>query len=125
LNQRPNQNGPAVLPRSKRVKTSSSITLLNPASFSLPTPNQPYGNEGRNTVRMDPFYNLDMGLHKQFPIYRENVKFDFRAEVFNIVNHVNYEGPAAETFGSTSFGIGTSASTFPARVLQFAGKIIF
>jgi hypothetical protein len=53
------------------------------------------------------------------------VKFDFRAEAFNIVNHVNYEGPAAETFGSTSFGVGTAASTFPARVLQFAGKIIF
>ena len=125
LNQRPNQAGPGVLPKSKRVKTSSTITLLNSASFSLPTPNQPYGNEGRNTVRMDPFYNLDIGLHKQFPIYRENVKFDFRAEAFNIVNHVNYEGPAAETFGSTSFGVGTSASTFPARVLQFAGKIIF
>ncbi len=53
------------------------------------------------------------------------MKFDFRAEAFNIVNHVNYEGPAAETFGASGFGAGTSATTFPARVLQFAGKIIF
>jgi hypothetical protein len=98
---------------------------LNPASFSLPAFNQPYGNAGRNSVRLDPFYQLDMGLHKQFPIFREGIKFDFRAEAFNILNKVNYEGPSSETVGSSSFGQATSASVFPARILQFAGKIIF
>ena len=125
LNQRPNQIGPAVLPRSKRVKTATSITLLNPASFSLPAFNQPYGNVGRNSVRMDPFYQLDLGLHKQFPIFREDVKFDFRAEAFNLLNKVNYEGPANETVGNSAFGVATSSAAFPARILQFAGKIIF
>ena len=125
LNQRPNQIGVGVLPKSKRVKTSSYITLLNPASFTLPTANQPYGNAGRNSLRLDPYYDLDLGLHKQFPLYRENVKFDFRVEAFNLTNHVNYEGPASETAGSSSFGLATSATTFPARVLQFAGKILF
>jgi len=125
LNQRPNQNGPAVLPKSQRVKTKTSYSMLNPASFSLPAFDQPYGNAGRNSARLDPFYQLDMGLHKQFPIYREGVKFDFRAEAFNILNKVNYEGPANETFGNSAFGLATSASVFPARILQFAGKIIF
>jgi hypothetical protein len=126
LTQRPNQNTaiPAVLPKSQRVKTATSLTYLNPAAFSLPAFNQPYGNAGRNTIRADAFYQLDMGLHKQFGIY-EGVKFDFRAEAFNILNKVNIAGPASETVGSSAFGIATSASAFPARILQFAGKIIF
>ena len=126
LNQRPNQSGPAVLAKSARVKTATSLTMLNNASFSLPAFNQPYGSAGRNSVRMDPFYQLDLGLHKQFDIYpRENVKFDFRAEAFNSLNKVNYVGPANETFGNSAFGIATASSVFPARVLQFAGKVIF
>ncbi|WP_223295349.1 TonB-dependent receptor [Granulicella mallensis] len=126
LTQRPNQTGPAVLPKSKRVKTSTSYSLLNPASFSLPAFNQPYGNAGRNSARLDPFYQLDLGLHKQFDVFpRENIKFDFRTEAFNVLNKVNYEGPANETFGNSAFGLATSSTVFPARILQFAGKIIF
>jgi hypothetical protein len=125
LNQRPNQNGVGVLPKSQRVKTATQIQLLNTSSFSLPTANQPYGNAGRNSLRLDPYYDLDFALHKQFPLYKERVKFDFRAEAFNIFNKVNYQGPASETFGSSSFGFATASSAFPARVLQFAGKIVF
>ena len=97
------------------------------SAFSLPTQNQPYGNAGRNSVRFDPYYDLDLGLHKQFPIYPEGAVFDFRVEAFNLLNQTNYAFPASETFSptSTSFGVVTSASTLPARVLQFAGKIIF
>jgi hypothetical protein len=125
LNQRPNQNGVGVLPKSQRVKTATQIQLLNTSAFSLPTANQPYGNAGRNSLRLDPYYDLDFALHKQFPLYKERVKFDFRAEAFNILNKVNYQGPASETFGSSSFGFATASSAFPARVLQFAGKIVF
>jgi len=126
LTQRPNQSGPAMLDKSKRVKTNTGYTLLNSASFSLPAFNQPYGNAGRNSVRGLPFYQLDLGLHKTFDVYpRENVKFDFRAEAFNLTNKVNYMGPNNETFGNSAFGIATSSSVFPARILQFAGKVIF
>jgi hypothetical protein len=126
LTLRPNQSGPAMLDKSKRVKTNTGYTLLNSASFSLPAFNQPYGNAGRNSVRGLPFYQLDLGLHKTFDVYpRENVKFDFRAEAFNLTNKVNYMGPNNETFGNSAFGIATSASVFPARILQFAGKVIF
>ena len=53
--------------------------------------------------------------------------FDFRAEAFNVLNQTNFAFPASETYSptSTSFGVATSATTQPARVLQFAGKIIF
>ncbi|WP_263378819.1 TonB-dependent receptor [Granulicella paludicola] len=125
LNQRPNQTGVGVLPKSQRVKTNTTELILNSASFSLPTANQPYGNAGRNSLRLDPYYDLDFALHKQFDLVR-NVKFDFRAEAFNLLNKVNYEGPSSETVGSSSFGLASGVtSAFPARVLQFAGKIVF
>jgi hypothetical protein len=128
LNQRPNQlPGNAVLPKGQRTRTAGNqgLVALSTAQFSLPDPNHPYGNAGRNSVRFDPFYQLDLGLHKNFPLYPEGVSFDFRAEAFNIFNQTNYAFPSSSTFGSSTFGVVTAASTFPARVLQFAGKIIF
>jgi hypothetical protein len=130
LNARPNQlSNNAVLPKSQRTKIGGNTALLslNLAAFSLPTANQPYGNAPRNSIRFDPYYNLDVGLHKSFALYPEGVSFDFRAEAFNVLNQTNYAFPASETYSpnSTSFGAVTSASTLPARVLQLAGKIIF
>jgi hypothetical protein len=137
LVQRPNQNASnVVLPKSQRVKFNgnqdievlkgSALTpnIANP--FSLPTVNQEYGSAGRNSIRFDPFYSLDMGLHKSFALYPHGVTFDFRVEAFNIMNKTNYAFPSSSySPNSTSFGVVAAASTFPARVLQFAGKIIF
>ncbi|WP_346265649.1 TonB-dependent receptor [Granulicella sp. 5B5] len=138
LNQRPNQTPgiPAVLPKSQRVKfngnqdievlAGSAFTPNTPNPFSLPTNNQPYGNAGRNSVRFDPYYNLDLGLHKAFELYPAGTTFDFRVEAFNILNQTNYAFPSSNySPNSSSFGAVAAASTFPARVLQFAGKIIF
>jgi hypothetical protein len=97
---------------------------LNPALFSLPDPNHPYGSAGRNSVRFDPFYQLDLGLHKTFSLYREGTSFDFRVEAFNLLNQTNYAFPQSN-FGSSTFGVVAAGSTFPARILQFAGKIVF
>ena len=130
LNQRPNQlSQAAVIPKAQRTRTAGNqgINTLQLSAFSLPTPNQPYGSAGRNSVRFDPYYDTDLGLHKAFALYPEGVVFDFRAEAFNLLNQTNYAFPGSETFSptSSSFGVVTSATTFPARVLQLAGKIIF
>jgi hypothetical protein len=139
LVQRPNEApGNPVIPKKQRIKFNGNqdiVALQNPVLqgvqptnpiFSLPTNNEPYGNAGRNSVRFDPFYQLDMGLHKQFPLYLEGTSFDFRVEAFNILNQTNYAFPQSNySPSSTSFGVVAAASTFPARVLQFAGKIIF
>jgi len=133
---RPNLVGNPVIPKSKRIKLPGNqnlATLQNPvfglngnATLSLPDNNHPYGNAGRNSVRFDPFYQLDMGLHKNFPLYPEGVSFDFRAEAFNVLNQTNYAFPqGGYSPTSTSFGVVAAASTYPARILQFAGKIIF
>jgi hypothetical protein len=77
-------------------------------------------------VRFDPYYNLDLGLHKAFALYPEGVTFDFRAEAFNILNQTNFAFPSSGyATSSSSFGVVAAASTSPARVLQFAGKIVF
>ncbi len=136
LVQRPNLVGNPVLPKDKRVKLPGNqniVTLQNPvfgiagnATLSLPDSNHPYGNAGRNSVRFDPFYQLDLGLHKSFRLYPESVSFDFRAEAFNILNQTNYAFPqGGYSPTSTSFGVVAAGSTFPARILQFAGKFIF
>ncbi len=129
LVQRPNQvPGNAVLPKAQRTKFGGNQDLfsLNIANFSLPTVNQPYGNAGRNSLRFDPYYNTDVGLHKQFDLYPENVKFDFRVEAFNVFNVTNYAFPTSNvSSGAGGFGVIAAGSTFPPRILQFAGKILF
>jgi len=101
------------------------VNVTNPV-LSLPDNNHSYGSAGRNSVRFDSFHQLDMGLHKTFSLYPESLKFDFRFEAFNVLNQTNYAFPSSgfsPTF--SSFGVVSASSTFPPRVLQFAGKIIF
>jgi len=127
LVQRPNQiSKNVVIPKNQRAKTSGNQVsiALNAAAFAPPDNNHPYGNVGRNSVRFDPFYQLDMGLHKQFALRPEGTSFDFRVEAFNILNQTNYEYPQSNITPG-SFGDVTASTTFPARILQFAGKIIF
>jgi hypothetical protein len=126
LVQRPNQiSKNVVIPKKERVRVGGNqdSIALNASAFSLPDVNQPYGTAGRNSVRFDPFYQLDLGLHKNFVVH-EGVSFDFRTEAFNILNVTNYAFPQS-TVGNSSFGVVAAGSTFPARILQFAGKIIF
>lgn len=131
LNQRPNQipGIDPVIPKSQRTRTpgNQGVNTLRLAAFSLPDVNHPYGNAARNSVRLDPYYDLDLGLHKQFPLGFESTVLDFRAEAFNVLNQTNYGFPGSSTFSptSTSFGVVTAATTLPARVMQFAAKIIF
>ena len=130
LNQRPNQSGVVVLPKAQRVKAANNQSLATfvpvnaTSTVSLPDTFHPYGSAGRNTVRFDPFYQTDLGLHKVFSLRPEGVTLDFRAEAFNVLNLTNYAYPQSNASSST-FGIVTAATTFPSRILQFAGKIVF
>ena len=124
---RPNVTGArVVLPKSKRIKANGNTVLfaLNPASVSVPDINHAYGNAGRNSIRFDPYYNLDVGLHKNFPLYIEGTSLDFRAEAFNVLNQTNFAYPQSAA-GASTFGAVTAATTFPPRIMQFALKLIF
>jgi hypothetical protein len=50
------------------------------------------GNLGRNALRAFGAAQWDLGVHRDFPI-RESVSLQFRAEMFNAVNHPNFAAP--------------------------------
>jgi Carboxypeptidase regulatory-like domain/TonB dependent receptor len=82
---------------------------LNPAAFAdpptNPTTGQPLrnGDLPRNFLRGFDAVQWDLAIHRSFPIY-ERVGLQFRAEMFNVLNHPNF-GPPANTFGASGFGI--------------------
>ena len=116
---RPNITGDPVTPENQRTTSN----YLNRATVLVPTdPSHPWGNAGRNIARGYPFYQLDIGLHKQFGLWSETSHLEFRAEAFNLLNQTNFFTPNSN-ISSSSFG--SITQTFPARQLQFAMKVVF
>ncbi|MDQ2946265.1 MAG: TonB-dependent receptor [Acidobacteriota bacterium] len=118
-NFRPNISGDPVTPEGQRTIK----TYLNRATVSIPTdPSHPFGNAGRNIARSHSFEQVDLGLHKQFRLWSEASKLDFRTEAFNLTNQTNFQA-ADGNISNGSFG--SITSTYPARQIQFALKVIF
>jgi len=66
---------------------------------------------------------LDTSLFRIFPV-GERREFEFRAEAFNVLNHVDLGQPHNDISNITNFGrIDSIAST--SRQLQLAAKFIF
>jgi Carboxypeptidase regulatory-like domain/TonB dependent receptor-like, beta-barrel/TonB-dependent Receptor Plug Domain len=129
---RPNLVGNPILPKDERTIDR----YFNTEALRLPPLNQPFGNAGRNIGRSYSFYQLDLGLHKNFalPFINEVSKIEFRAEFFNVLNKTNFGAPNSNASGivfnndgtlQTSGGFGQVRSTFPARQIQFALKLSF
>jgi hypothetical protein len=84
---------------------------LNPAAFTNPPTDPTTGNPTRqgdlprNFVRGFGALQWDFAMHRDFPIH-EAVKLQFRAEMFNVLNHPNF-GPPFNQFGATGFGLAT------------------
>src|SRR5437016_2594416 len=109
---------------------------------------QVIGTVGRNAVRGPAFFQWDWSLMKNFPV-TERLKLQFRADLFNLLNHPNFGGPdagictavtAATTtspasctanpnFGRVGGTIadvnGSQIGTGTARQAQFALKLMF
>ncbi len=86
---------------------------------------------GRNTGRGTPIYQFDPFVSRAFPLFRERVKLDLRAEAFNALNHANFVSfvgtygngnVAPATLGTPTYGV---TAQLPARSLQFSGKVSF
>jgi hypothetical protein len=91
-------------------------TALNPAAFEFP-PLSPTGcvpgvdfpcfptRQGdlpRNALRGFGVAQWDFAVHREFPIH-ESLKLQFRAELFNVLNHPNF-GPPVGDLGNSQFG---------------------
>jgi hypothetical protein len=94
---------------------------LNPAAFATPSAFT-FGNVGRNTVYGPGLQTLDLALQRQFGL-TEKVKFQFRAELFNALNHTNL-GTPNRFVNTPQFGTITEAAT-PAREIQLSARISF
>jgi TonB dependent receptor len=93
------------------------------------------GNTGRNVITGPGLTSLDFSVFKNNYIKKISERFNvqFRAEIFNILNHANFAPPATPTntdifdgTGKLSDGVGLlTKTTTTAREIQFAVKVIF
>jgi hypothetical protein len=109
--------------------------------FAAPAPITLLGDAGRNELTGPGLMNLDWSAVRNFgvPKISEAFRIQFRAELFNIVNHANFSPP--NSTGEQVFalsGKGTTAvlnpiptagslasTTTTSRQIQFALKVIF
>ena len=80
-----------------------------------------FGNAGRNIARGPSYANIDVSFVRDFDLASQT-RLQFRAEIFNVLNHTNFGLPVAD-LNSPSFGRILSAG--PPRLMQFAMKLIF
>ena len=111
-------SGPVVLGKQTR--------WFDPNAFVLPTAGT-YGNLGRGVYTGPGLVSVDFSLTKNTRIM-EKASLQFRAEVFNSMNHTNLGTPNAIVFAagvaSPSAGL-ISSTTTTARQVQFGLKLIF
>lgn len=99
----------------------------------------PIGAGQIGTERRDQHYgpglvNFDLAVAKDFPLFHERVRLNFRGDLFNVFNHTNFSNPVS-TYNSSSFGkitstvgnatSGTGGTIGGARLAQFALRIEF
>lgn len=97
---------------------------FNTACFTVPALNT-YGNAGRDIVIGPGLDDFDATLQKQFPI-RENMNLQFRLDIFNFLNHPNWNNPVGSGrmySAAASFGAITSAQD--PRDMQFSLRLVF
>jgi len=113
------------------------VDLTQP--FCIPAPGQ--NGAGRNIFIAPSYWNVDFGFIKTFQL-TEHVRIQFRTEMFNALNHTNFDNPRDASTGSPSirssvFASACCAAVAPpstqtivqtgeaARVIQFALKFQF
>jgi hypothetical protein len=116
-------------PPSAQSASGPPVAAIFPQCFNL------RGNSGRNILIGPGVTSLDFSLFKNNYIKRISERFNlqFRAEIFNILNHPNFAPPVQGV--NTDIFDGTGApnpaaglltrTTTTAREIQFALKIIF
>jgi hypothetical protein len=101
---------------SPSVSNPGPAAWFNPAAFALQA--TPFGTAGRDTVWGPGLQQWDLGFAKRFSLSEQRY-FQFRGEMFNAFNQVNFNPPLS-TVGSPGFGTITSA--LPGRNVQLGLK---
>jgi hypothetical protein len=115
------------------------VVFPNASAFTLPAPGT--NGAGRNIFEAPGYWNLDLGIQKMFNL-TERFRLQFRTEMFNALNHSNFDNPRDASVGSPSFRSTLFAQTCcatvappttqqiiqtgeSARVIQLALKLTF
>jgi hypothetical protein len=82
-----------------------AASFFNPNCFADPGDQNP-GNGPRyfSGLRVDGIHNMDLNLYKSF-VVKEGTRLDFRAEIFNFLNHPR--------FGQPNSGVGSASTSNP------------
>ena len=138
---------PSLLPGCNLTANQNANQWFNPACFVSPSspavgPGYGFGDAPIGDLRSMRFWNVDFALAKNIPI-KESMKLQFRAEAFNLFNHMvlgvpgNANGTSAPSIapsfpnGATSVSYSTAAVVSSLangnnpRELQFAVKFSF
>jgi hypothetical protein len=127
-NQRPDLSAP--LERASNWSPSSgsmsyfscgecATEATKPAPYALGTAPRVLPN-----IRAPGTNNLSASIFKEFPLtFREGARLQFRAESFNVFNHVQFAAPNTTVDGG-AFGTISSQANSP-RILQLALKLYF
>jgi hypothetical protein len=116
----PNFAGPVILGGSKQY--------FNPSAFIQPLPGT-YGNVGRNTLEAAGLVSTDIAVARKFSL-SERLNLQFRAEIFNLFNHTNFNSPNPVVYAaptgepSPTAGVITSTAT-SSRQVQFGLKLLW
>jgi hypothetical protein len=121
--QRPNVNGSNPNLAGGRTTDDKLARWFDTSVFSQPAAFT-FGNAPRvlPNVRADGAHQWDSSIFKNFPI-REAMRLEFRAEMFNFTNTVNF-APPGQTFGNAQFGVVSSQLNSP-RQIQFGLKFYY
>lgn len=125
---------PNVVPGCDRTNSGNVKHYINTACYTMPAPGV-LGNSSRNSIVGPGLSDLDMSFVKNNTFHRwERLNLQFRAEIFNILNHTNFAPPLA-TVGNTSLFDQTGAPLASAgqitstqttsRQIQLALKVTF
>jgi hypothetical protein len=95
---------------------------FNPAAYAVPAAFT-YGNSARNSLWGPGVINWDQAIYKRFGI-TERINLEFRAEFFNIMNHANFDVPAANISVPAQVGRITNTTSVP-RDIQFGMRLTF
>ncbi|MEQ1760749.1 MAG: carboxypeptidase regulatory-like domain-containing protein [Vicinamibacterales bacterium] len=146
-----NVRRPDVVPGVDPFIKDGGLLFLNPAAFATPAPGT-FGNLERNSIHGPNFKQVDFFFAKHFSLGGRS-DFEFRGEVFNLFDTVNFSNPigtlpqaipttslteanrvqpgqpytsaAAGTFGRLTSTVGRTVGLGTARQVQFAVRMSF
>jgi hypothetical protein len=95
---------------------------FNTTAFAQPVSGT-FGTSGRNILNGPDSFTINMSLFRSIRL-AERVSLNFRAEVFNLLNHTNFTIPNGSTTVNTST-YGVISTSDPSRAVQVGLKLVF